>query len=220
MKRTETAQRDAVLLRCGLFKDLTEEDRQHVLASLSPQIQTYQKNEEVLPEWSVTRSFGLVTKGVLAGEKLSRTGEVRFANLYEPGDIFGLENAVSRTNRAPVTIRSLQDSEVMWFDIDQAFAGPYAEEIRNNVLHYLADECIRQSYKLDVLSRPGIRGRVLAFLQIMATKNGSNTFRIRMTQEQFAQYLSVNRSALSSELNAMRREGIIDFARDTFTLKL
>ena len=63
------------------------------------------------------------------------------------------------------------------------------------------------------------RARILAHLQLMAAKSGSDTFWIHMNQERFAQYLSVNRSALSAELNAMRREGLMDFQRDLYTLK-
>lgn len=220
MSEKYTKREENILHTCGLFKDLGDPERDLVLDELMPQLQSYQKNEAVLPEWTVTRSFGLVLQGALAAEKFFHSGEIRVVGLYEPGDLFGLENAVSRTNVSPVSVVALQESSVMWFDIERAFSGAHAEQIRDNVLHYLADECIRQLYKLDVLSRPGIRERVLAFLRIMAAKNGSNTFRIRMTQERFAQYLSVNRSALSSELNAMRREGLIDFKRDQYTLKI
>ena len=39
-----------------------------------------------------------------------------------------------------------------------------------------------------------------------------------MSREQMAQYLCVNRSALSNELNKMKREKIIDFEKDKFRI--
>ena len=74
-------------------------------------------------------------------------------------------------------------------------------------------------YKTDVLSRRTLRERVTTYLSIIREKRGSDTFDIGMTQEQFAQYLCVNRSALSKELNAMRREKLIDFRKTVYTIK-
>lgn len=78
-----------------------------------------------------------------------------------------------------------------------------------NITKILSDENIKITYKVDVLSKHTIRERILTHLSIISEKRGSHTFDIGMNQEQFAQYLCVNRSTLSRELNAMRREGLI-----------
>ena len=56
------------------------------------------------------------------------------------------------------------------------------------------------------------------YLNVLAKKSGGNTVQVKMSREQMARYLCVNRSALSNELNKMKREGIIDFHRGTFRI--
>lgn len=58
----------------------------------------------------------------------------------------------------------------------------------------------------------------MTYLRIMGRKSGSDTFSIHMDREQFAQYLCVNWSALSYELNQMKRDGLIEFKKDEFKL--
>lgn len=85
-------------------------------------------------------------------------------------------------------------------------------------MHHLADDNIRTSHKLEILAENGLRARIMIYLRILQQKAGGNTVTVRMSREQLAQFLCVNRSALSNELNKMKREGVIDFSRDKFTL--
>ncbi len=78
-----------------------------------------------------------------------------------------------------------------------------------NTNRMIADNCVRLLYKTDVLSKHSLRERILTYFYIMKMKHQSNTFRIKMSREQFAQYLCVNRSALSRELSRMEKEGLI-----------
>jgi CRP-like cAMP-binding protein len=63
-----------------------------------------------------------------------------------------------------------------------------------------------------------VRGRIMVYLSILSEKRGSLTENINMNQEELSQYLCVDRSSLSYELNKMRKEGILDFRKKTYTL--
>lgn len=78
-----------------------------------------------------------------------------------------------------------------------------------NASQMLADKCVRLLYKADVLSKKSLRERILTYFGILTTKSQSNAFTLKMSREQLAQYLCVNRSALSRELSRMQKEGII-----------
>ena len=73
-------------------------------------------------------------------------------------------------------------------------------------------------YKIDVLSKRTLQERVLTYLSVISEKKGKDTFDISMNQEQFAQYLCVNRSVLSKELNKMRQKGLIDYRKNWYTI--
>ena len=63
-----------------------------------------------------------------------------------------------------------------------------------------------------------VRGKVLAYLSVQQTVAGTLEFAIPFTQEKLASYLGVDRSTLSAELSALRKEGVIDYKGRTFQL--
>jgi CRP-like cAMP-binding protein len=82
----------------------------------------------------------------------------------------------------------------------------------------IADESMRKQYKIDVLYKKSLRARISTFLQHMSEKTQSPRFDIGMNREQLAQYLGVNRSALSHELSLMQQDGLIGFTKSRFEL--
>lgn len=69
-----------------------------------------------------------------------------------------------------------------------------------------------------VLSRNGLRDRIMTYLSLQAQQKNTLSFNIPFSREEMAAYLCVNRSALSHELSMMRKEGWIDFSKNSFTL--
>ena len=104
-----------------------------------------------------------------------------------------------------VNMRSIERSQVK-------------DQLHSALLEMLADDNIRMTNKVEILAERSLRGRILIYLNILARKSGSDVVSVRMSREQMAQYLCVNRSALSNELNKMKREGLIDFKRGQFRL--
>ena len=82
----------------------------------------------------------------------------------------------------------------------------------------LADESIRKMHKIEILAERGLRDRIIMYLDILRKKSGTNVVHVNMGREQLAQFLCVNRSALSNELNKMKREGLIDFRKNEFRI--
>ena len=77
---------------------------------------------------------------------------------------------------------------------------------------------MKKDYRLAILSHKGLRERLMTYLTMQAAKRGTATFSIPFDREALASFLCVNRSALSHEIAAMRKEGIIDCKKNTFTL--
>ena len=207
------------LKKSRLFKGIPEQDVDRILSAAFPVHHTCQPGEVLVEAGDVSDRFGIVLRGVLTAGRPLTTGEDHLIDLYEQGDYFGLENAATRGKQSPVRITALERTDIVSFYLDHLLIGICEEAIKDNIISILANNNIRKLYKIDILSRAGLRERVLTYLQLLASKEGAATFRIGMTQEYLAKYLSVNRSALSKELNDMRREGLIDFKHDQFTLK-
>lgn len=82
----------------------------------------------------------------------------------------------------------------------------------------LASDNIKKMNKIEILAKRGMRDRILIYFDLMMQRTGSNQFHLNMNREQFARFLGVNRCALSDELNKMKKEKIIDFHKNDFTV--
>lgn len=87
-----------------------------------------------------------------------------------------------------------------------------------NALRLVANSCVGFLEKVEHISRRSMREKILSFLSAQAVKNGSDSFTIPFSRQELADYLSVDRSALSSELGRMRDEGLIRFRKSRFEI--
>ena len=91
-------------------------------------------------------------------------------------------------------------------------------KIIHNLLSISARKNLNLSRRIFHTSSKSIRGRLLSYLSYQAMKNGSREFDIPFSRQQLADYLSVDRSALSNELSKMQKEGLLSVNRSHFVL--
>lgn len=201
-----------------IFNNVPAETISEMINELKVYKKEYGKGEIVALEGEYNDKAGIVAEGALCTRKERESGNVHVIDLYETGYCFGVENAVSRTKINPVSTYALKNSVVYFFPVEELMSCSAREIVISNMMRLLADENMRKIHKVDILSRQGSRDRIMIFLTTMVSKKKSNSFRINMSQEQFAQFLALNRATLTSELNALRRDGIIEFKKDYFTV--
>jgi len=201
-----------------LLRRFSDSECRIFCSEVKPQLKQYTKNEILIYEGEELNFIGIVRTGKINGEKFYLEGDVHLVYVYECGELFGLDTAATHSRLSPVTFLADKNSSVLMISMDRIMNCSFREKIMENIISILADENIKKLYKIEALSKRGLRDRIMTYLRIRQHKLGRDSFSIMMTQEQFAQYLCVNRSALTYELNNMRREGIIDFKRDRFTI--
>ena len=74
------------------------------------------------------------------------------------------------------------------------------------------------SRKLEHISGRTTRAKLLSYLSEQAERTGSSRFSIPFSRQELADYLAVDRSAMSAELGKLRREGILSFEKNRFEL--
>lgn len=209
---------EAILKKTGLFDRLSDRECTLLFNMIAISEKTYSKREIIIHEGSRVQYLYAVKKGKVIGEKFHIEGETNLLNVFEEGEIIGLEAASSTFRTSPLTYTADADVTVVMIEIASVLNCPLRDIILENIIHLLSDISIRQMYKIQVISKHGLRDRIMAHLTIMQRKRNTEVFDIRMSQEQLAQYLCVNRSALSYELNKMKKEGIIDFKKSKFKI--
>jgi len=208
----------SILHDVKLFDGFTREETLALCQKMYPQVKNFNKDDVVLTEGDDANRIGLICLGKVSVSKLSGDGNEHILALHEVGELMGLDGAFSRTGVSPLTFMALERSEILFLNIDIVNSDDIDLQTANLLLRNLntmfADKCVRLLYKTEVLSKRSLRMRIMTYLRIQQRKQGKNTIYLRMDREQMAQYLCVNRSALSRELSEMQRAGIIKFEPD------
>ncbi len=207
-----------ILKRTHLFNAIPDSIVEEILSRSGTYEHTYGKNELILNEGDETDSIYILMEGKAMAEKLQEDGNSDLLAVHEPGDIICLEVVFSTFRKMPFTLTALDGARFLKIPLQALSSEEHGTILRENMLRILADSTIRSMYKIEALSKHGLRSRIMTHLIIMRQKRGTEVFDISMTQDQLAQYLCVNRSALSYELNNMRREGLIDFQKSRFRI--
>ena len=182
----------------------------------------FKRDDTIWHEGDIVDGFGLIETGTLLCHRYHTDGKVQLARLFVPGDIINIETAVSNKRTSPYFVVAATAGNYIWFPSavifgNNALLPNIVCRLQANLLANLADDMIRFMKKSDILSQRTVRGRIKMYLNILREQFG-NEVEIGMNQEEFAQYLCVDRSSLSEELNKMRREGLIDFKKKRFSL--
>lgn len=202
----------------GLLNELKKSEYVDAFEQLKISGRTYKPGETVFFEGDIIDKFCIIRKGSVRSEKTYLNGEVHIVDIFDEGSVFGLAFSVSRSRVSALDFIANEDSEIVFISMHSIQKNKFAGEMNKALTYMLADSSIKTSNKVEILAERGLRERVMVYLHILQAKSGTDTVTIRMSREQLAQYLCVNRSALSNELSKMKKEGIIDFKGPRFTL--
>lgn len=202
----------------GILEGISRAEYLRAFEELNVIGQNMRENEVIFNEGDEINKICLIDRGSVRSEKAYPNGELHIIQVYDEGSIFGIETAVSKTRVAPIDYICNEDSTVVFISLSSISNSKFSKQIYEVLMQQLANDNIRKMHKIEILAEKGLRKRVLMYLEILRRKAGSDIVSVRMSREQMAQYLCVNRSALSNELNKMKREKIIDFEKDKFRI--
>ena len=99
-------------------------------------------------------------------------------------------------------------------------ACEHHNRIIQNLLAELAEKNLLQNEKLTHMGQRTTRGKLMSYLSAEAQRLGRYEFDIPFSRQQLADYLAVERSGLSLELGKMQKDGLLEFHKNHFVLKL
>ena len=186
-------------------------------------VQEYPKGAFLLHPQQALTHFGIVAAGAIHITHIAADGETRIMDSLEPGQLYGADLMCTRSRLSPYHAIAVKPCTLLLFPIAMVLEpgtlpDPQRQTILAQLLTIIAHENMRKDYRLAILSRKGLRDRLMTYLTMQAAKRGTATFTIPFDREALASFLCVNRSALSHEITLMKREGIIDCKKNTFTL--
>jgi CRP-like cAMP-binding protein len=214
----------AILAKCALFAGLGADLLPKLLACLGTRRLTFSKGRFALREGDAVVSVGVVLSGSVHIVQDDFFGNRNLMARVGPGGLFGEALACSSNAKSPVGILVAEQSEIMFMDCRKiiktcpAACGHHAALVRN-LLALVADRNLELALKLRHLTRRTTREKLLSYLGEQARRAGKAVFDIPFNRQELSEYLSVERSAMSAELSRMRRDGLRDYARNSFQLR-
>jgi CRP-like cAMP-binding protein len=206
-----------------LFRGIARDDLSGMLSCLGAFIRSYRKEEYILLAGDPVKLVGVVLSGEVCVLKEDAQGNRRIVTTVRPKSIFAEVFAFAQVAESPVTVQALTDTQVLFVDFRRITtlctnACAFHSRLIQNILMLVAKKNILLNEKLDILGMKTTRQKVAAFLLNQQAVQGKKRVRLPFSRAELADYLGVNRSALSRELGRMRDEGLIEFKRDTFVL--
>lgn len=205
-----------------LFRGCSEEDIRAMEKHLDFKTRKYKKENTILSEGSVITDIGLVLSGSVRIVHNDLWGNKSILGIVGMGDIFAEAYACIPGEPMMIDVAANEDCEILFINVPKLFTSCTVCENQNQMIRNLLMISARKNLQLSRrslhTSPKTIRGKLLSYFSQQILAQGSSKIAIPFDRQQLADYLNLDRSALSKELGKMKKEGIIEYRKNTFEI--
>lgn len=211
------------LTQTSLFSGISQADLSNLLSCLAAVERRYSKGTVILAEGEPTQWMGLVLEGRAIISCADVWGKSSILGFAEPGAVFGEAYACVPGEALLISVCAAEETRVLFLNVGKLLtvcgnACPFHARLIRNLLTISAGKNLQLSRRIFHTTPKSIRGRLQSYFSECAKKSGSLTFSLPFNRQQLADYLGVDRSAMSSELSKMQRDGLIQVQGGTITM--
>ena len=214
-----------VLRSSPLFSGISGEELAAMLSCLQAETKEFPRDAFVLRAGDTAESIGLVLSGSVLVLQEDVWGNRNILSKAGPGQTFAAAFACSPSARLNASVLAETPVTAIFLNVKRILnvcpsACVHHNRIIRNLLGELAEKNLRFSEKLAHMGHRTTRSKLMSYLSAEAQRLGRTEFDIPFSRQQLADYLGVERSGLSLELGKMRDEGLLDFRKSHFVLKV
>ena len=213
----------SLLKSTKIFSDANEFECQAMMFCFKTRFKSFDKNEKIITEGDSVSDVCLILKGSASILNEDDLGNISIISRVGFGEVFGLEELNNKMECYKNNLVAKEKCLVMFMNAHRLMnmcenKCKRHELIIKNLMSMLLDNNKILLEKLNILSKKSTREKLLAYFKLCAEKNDNTYFEIPFNKTELANYLSVDRSAMSTELNKLKSEGIIDFDKKQYHL--
>ncbi len=208
-----------LLASTTLFKHMSMEDLAPLLTPDHYHIRQYGKGELIHLQGEHCHSLDLILSGRVTIQRIDPDGRILTIRTFSEGDDFGGNMLFSSHNQYPMTLTAQMPATLVHFtkpfvrqacQVSAAFMDAFLQSVSDKVLILTG--------KIHLLTLPSIRDQLLDYIQFQQQAQGQETIRLTLTKTALAERFGISRTSLSRELQKMKRDGLIQYDRNTITL--
>ncbi len=210
-----------VIAGSSLFQGIEKEEIKSMLKCLRGRRRSCVKGELIFAAGDRISEIGLVLRGSVLLSKLDYWGNVLLLDKPGEGAIFGESLACLGAPNRNLNVTAAEPAEILLLDIRRVIktcssACVFHQRIIENLLMGIAGKNQQLNLKMEHLSKRTTREKLLSYLASFCGGDETEWFTIPLNRQQLADYLCVDRSAMSWELCRMRDEGMLEFHKNRF----
>ena len=212
-----------ILQICPLFSGIDREHYSSMLRCFGARTMKVKKGNVIFSEGEPATGVGIVLSGSVQTLQDDYLGNRSILSMAGPGELFCEGFSCAKVEALPVSVVAASDSEVMILDCSRVLtichnACEFHNRMVRNLLHSVAGSNLRLNQKIAILSKRTTREKVMSYLLSEAKLQGTDAFYIPYDRQELADFLGVERSAMSTVIGKLRSEGMIDVNRKWFRI--
>ena len=206
----------SILKQCGMFNGIQPRKYNEVLTCLNASVRAYPRSAHIVELGEQSHNTGVLLDGSMEEFLYDENGNQVSICTFGAGQVFGAELACTGRTTSPVCLRASSDCTVMLLDFSammsqQTLTCPCRMQVTANLMQDMARQLLFFNTKVRILAQKRLRDRLKIYLQTL-TPDEKGCYTLPYSRTGLADFLCVDRSALSRELCRMRDEGVLDFS--------
>lgn len=211
------------LIESALFWGVEEKDLEGMLKCLEVSERSYEKNDIILMAGTKVSSIGIVIEGNAQITREDAEGNRAILSDLSKSDLFAEAYVAANKQEVPITVIATSLCRVVWIPFHKivapcSFVCEYHRALIENLMKVIAEKNILMNEKMRLITCKTTKEKLLMYLRDYSERVGKSKFKIPFTRDELADFLSVDRSAMSRELGRLRDEGQIRFRKNEFEL--
>ena len=199
----------------NLFQGISEKNQIKILKSLEANTFTYKKDSSILATFKNQNIIGIVVYGYIQIIKTDYNGNITIIEKLEENSIFG--SMFSNISNSEFQIITKEESKIIIIDYDNILANTNDTsnsytKFTQNLLKIIFTKISEKNDRIEILTEKTIRNKLLKYFQITSKKNGSRNIYLPFTFTELAEYIGVDRCAMTRELKNLKEDNIIEIA--------
>ncbi len=213
----------STLSNIELFSGINYDELSRLLVCLDANVVSFKKGEFIWLQGDENYHVGIVLEGKVNIIKEDMMGSRSLIAGIEAPHIFGESIVSAEISSVPVSVQASADSKIMLIDFKRiikscASSCAFHTRLIQNMMKIIAQKNIYLNEKIDYLKKTTTRQKLAAYILNQVHSKNYSFIRLPLNREDLADYLGVNRSALSRELSKMKRDGLIEYKKSSFSI--
>lgn len=207
----------------NVFDGIDENELKLLTKCLQAVKKTYKKDEIIFDIGDEIKSAAYILEGSVQLAKDDYAGNKIIINHLSKGDTFAEAMVFAGAEESAVCAKAIEESCILFLNFEKILSicsnsCRFHKKLISNIIKIISLKNLDLRERIELLSKKNLRERILCMLHKAKLNSKSNIFKIPYSREQMAEFIGADRSALSRELSRMKREGLIDYHKNTFRL--